>query len=266
MWTRRDTFWLLDRTVSIRSQSDSFSQRILDLFRHADPPFQQARPRDTYAVAVEDGQIKIYRDCHHVETAVSLEMAVSAFLVDLNRHMLYSFEGFSAHAGVVANAAGEAVLFPGTSGAGKSTLTSAAVRAGFGYLSDEALCVDFGSTEALPYLKPVNLARWSRHRLAIDDRPDFELPVPPADLGLLHDKPSRIAHVVQLERPAPLELVELPRSTSVGTLVKMSFTHYENPPETFRTVTEIARQSQSWMLRYDDPVEAAELLRDRLGS
>jgi hypothetical protein len=49
---------------------------------------------------------------------------------------------FLVHAGSVVTPSGEAVIVPGDPGAGKTTLVAGLVRAGFGYLSDEAAAID----------------------------------------------------------------------------------------------------------------------------
>jgi hypothetical protein len=61
------------------------------------------------------------------------------------------------HAGAVATPAGAGLLLPAPSGHGKSTLVAGLVRAGFGYLSDEAGAVDPVSRKVYPYPKALSL-------------------------------------------------------------------------------------------------------------
>lgn len=61
------------------------------------------------------------------------------------------------HAGAVATPAGDGVLLPAPSGHGKSTLVAGLVRAGFGYLSDEAGAIDPVSRKVYPYPKALSL-------------------------------------------------------------------------------------------------------------
>ena len=73
------------------------------------------------------------------------------------------------HAGGVAlNGAG--VIICGPSGSGKTTLTAALVRAGFRYLTDEALAIDPATRRLLPYPKALAIKRGSWELLA-DLRP-----------------------------------------------------------------------------------------------
>jgi hypothetical protein len=77
---------------------------------------------------------------------------------DMNRRASESVDGVVLHAGAVASARG-AILLPGFSGAGKSTITALLTRAGFGYLTDEAVVI--GSPHGMldPYPKPLSLGQ-----------------------------------------------------------------------------------------------------------
>lgn len=263
MWHRSDTYWLLDRTIRVRSQSNTFSNALESVLGHATPPHESARARDSYFIATSDGQYTVYRDCSRVVEAASVDRAIEQFLADLNRHILYSYRGFAAHAGVVRHPSGRVLVFPGTSGTGKSTLTAASVLAGFEYLSDEALCVEYGETKALPYLKPINLMDWSRSHLGIDDDIVNERPISPIVLGKAHRSAEAVTDIVHLGRGRPLSIEGVGSNKSVGTLIEMSFNHFHEPASTFRTVTGIAAGAATWDLSYDSAVEAAEFLLDR---
>jgi hypothetical protein len=65
------------------------------------------------------------------------------------------------HAGAVVTPAGEGVLLPGGSGSGKTTLTAGLMRAGFGYLSDEAGALDPVTRRLYPYPRTLCLKEGS---------------------------------------------------------------------------------------------------------
>lgn len=65
------------------------------------------------------------------------------------------------HSGAVVTSAGEGVLLPGGSGSGKTTLTAGLVRAGFGYLSDEAGAIDPVTRRLYPYPRTLCLKEGS---------------------------------------------------------------------------------------------------------
>lgn len=263
MWHRSETYWLLDRTIKVRSQSDDFSNALEAVLGHATPPHQSARSRDSYFIAASDTGYRVFRDCSRIVDTNSLDRAIELFLADLNRHILYSYEGFAAHAGVVRHPSGRVLVFPGSSGTGKSTLTAAAVLAGFEYLSDEALCVPYGERAALPYLKPINLMDWSRSHLGIDDDIVTERPVSPLAIGKAHRDAAQVTDIVHLKRPQPLSISRVGSNRSVGTLIEMSFNHYRQPEMTFRTVTGLAGGATTWELSYTSAVEAAAELFER---
>lgn len=74
---------------------------------------------------------------------------------------------FLIHAGAVVTPSGEGVLLPAASGSGKTTLTGALVRAGFGYLSDEAGAIDPVTRRVFPYPKALSFKEKKlRDRLA----------------------------------------------------------------------------------------------------
>ena len=66
---------------------------------------------------------------------------------------------FLIHAGAVTSPAHVAILLSGPPGSGKSTLVTALVRAGFGYLTDEAAAIDPISRLVHPFPRPIALKR-----------------------------------------------------------------------------------------------------------
>lgn len=67
------------------------------------------------------------------------------------------------HAGAVATPAGAGVLLPAASGSGKTTLVAGLVRAGFGYLSDEAAVLEptAGTVRASPTHLSLKAGSWT---------------------------------------------------------------------------------------------------------
>lgn len=224
-------------------------------------------------VAAKPGgpELAVYRDCQCVARPRSLTHLVDFLLAQLNRGAVDDYTGFAVHAGVVGRGV-RAVAFPAASGGGKSTITAACLGAGFDYVSDEALCVDFASGGVVSYPKPLAL---SPHSLSLLGSPDVALPaegehdqvaVLAGDLGgRLSDQSLRLSEIVRLvRRPGAPELVQAPRQDALGLLLEMSFNHYKWPRESFELVTRLAREARSWVLYYDDPAAAAALLSERL--
>lgn len=214
----------------------------------------------------------LYRDCAVALRDRAWAPLADVLLTEVNLHAIEGFSEFAVHAGVVA-AGDRVVAFPAESGEGKSTITAACLVAGFDYVSDEALCVDFASGRVLPYPKSVTLSEHSRSLLGVDppgvrlegDSP--EAGFRPEELGAATAEGDlRLGDIVRLVRgDGPPRLRPLPAAEGVGMLLRMSFNHYKRPRESFDLVTSLARESRAWELEYDHPGPAAALLRDRLG-
>ncbi|MDQ3681079.1 MAG: hypothetical protein M3378_11185 [Actinomycetota bacterium] len=214
----------------------------------------------------------LYRDCSVVLRHSSWGGVVAALLSELNLRAVDGFGHLAVHAGAVARD-GRVLAFPAASGGGKSTLTAACLQAGFDYVSDEALCLDFATRSVLPYPRPVMLSEHSRSLLDVAEPPpplggSDEAALLPEDLG------SRTAHcelllgdVVMLARAdGPPRLRRLAAPEAMALLLRMSFNHYKRPRETFDLVAAVASRLRAWELEYDHPRPAAQLMWNRLGA
>lgn len=244
--------------------------RLLHALRGAGGPVPRSR---TFTLVSADhrgdGSHCLYRDGELLLTSQQWGLLECGLCSDLNAEALAASDHFAMHSGAVAG--GQGVLaFPAPSGAGKSTLTAACVAAGFAYVSDEALCVDYDTGSIVAYPKPLALSRWSREALGIeggDGDDEDELMVPPGDLGtVVGDEELHLSDVVLMSRrPGPPVLDEVPRSESMAALLGMSFNHYKHPEQAVRLAAALANGSRAWRLGYDHPLPAADLLAHRLG-
>jgi hypothetical protein len=213
-----------------------------------------------------NGDCLVLRGEQVVARGASWSAAVDALVTVVNGEAIGAFEGFAVHAGVVAAGAG-AIAFPGVSGAGKSTLTAACLQVGAGYVSDEALCVDFHSGLVLPYPKPIRLSASSQHLLGLSPSPDTDALVIADELGARTvEAPLALVHIVELARTGErLHLAPLPRSNGLAALLRFSFNHYKRPRAAFELAGRLASGACAWRLEYSSPRAAAELLLRRLG-
>ncbi|MFI5047441.1 MAG: hypothetical protein ACHQIG_10300 [Acidimicrobiia bacterium] len=81
---------------------------------------------------------------------------VATLVHDVNRRAIDTTELLAVHAGGVVGAEG-AVVLPAHMEAGKTTLTAGLVRAGFGYLTDEAVAFDWDTLDITAYAKPLSI-------------------------------------------------------------------------------------------------------------
>lgn len=170
------------------------------------------------------------------------------------------------HAGAVATPAGIGVLLPASAGSGKSTLVAGLVRAGFGYLSDEAAVLD--PKTGMLHAYPVHLSLKAASR----DRFPEALPRP-ADLalsgGMWHVDPDVIrsgavasscevgfviSHRYDPDAEATVEPITAAQACTTLTMNLMLARR--DAPRSLDLLAEICRASQSYRLVRGD-VEAA---------
>jgi hypothetical protein len=96
------------------------------------------------------------------------------------------------------------------------------------------------------------------------EEPDgSKAPVSPSAIGgAIVSSPPGLTDVVTFERrPGPPTLQRVPPSEVVANLLKYSFNHYKRPADSFAMATKLARGSAGWVLGFDQPAQAAELMR-----
>lgn len=218
------------------------------------------------------GMCCVHRDGRSLLSSTQRGDVVSWLLAELNSSAIDGFDGFAVHAGVLGSGGG-AIAFPASSGEGKTTLTAAGLLAGLDYVSDEALCVEFGSREVVAYPRPLAMSSWTRHHVGLDHvgghelSPD-ELVVTASELGASVAAPGlHLAHVVRLvRRPGPPALVRASRADAMAWLLGYSFNHYKRPADAFALCAALAGEARAWRLELSDPVEAGALVAARLGT
>ena len=172
------------------------------------------------------------------------------------------------HAGVVAGARG-LIAIPGASGHGKTTLVAALVRAGFGYVSDEALALDRSSLIATAFPRPLALDRRAWALLGLDPAaapPDGgEGLVQPDALGALGRGGAVTDIVLTRRRPGPATLGPTSRGTALAPLLSRAFNHYLDGAASFRAVVTLVRGARVWAAEYEQAPDLAVILAERLG-
>lgn len=144
-------FAALDTTIRIHTSDPEVAEWLATVVA-------PLRRRQTVAVADEwisvddrgDGTWVVTSSLGADVTVGSRVGGVLRAVSEINNLAVASTPGLAVfHAGAV-TANGRAVVLPGASNRGKSTLTTALVRAGFGYLTDEAAAIDAGVVRAFP--------------------------------------------------------------------------------------------------------------------
>jgi hypothetical protein len=213
----------------------------------------------------------IHFDGAHRMGFTRLGPLISWLFTCMNGMALEDFDGFAVHAGVISRD-GDVIAFPAESGGGKTTLVGAAIMAGFEYVSDEALCVDFDSGQILAYPRPLVLSSWSQRALGLNpvhgqQLCEDETTFTPRQLkARIADPGVGIAHVVRpVVRPGPATLVHMARTDGLAWVLGNSFNHYKRPAQAFELAAALVREATVWRLEFSDPLSAAALLLDQLG-
>ncbi len=271
---------LLDTRATVQVDSDEAAagvRRALAPFLDDAPPDPESDcfslvDGDNTGIESRQGMLLAYHNGRIVGGGDCWGDVFGFLMASLNRKVIEEYRGFALHAGVVA-AGGRAIGFPADSGGGKSTLTAACLRAGFDYVSDEALCIDVDSGAVVVYPKPLGLSEWSRNQVGVDPESvplpveSGEAMVTPADLGAqIATGPLELAAVVvpSYEGGDPPSLVAAEGYVAMSTLLEFSFNHFKHGARAFTLAADLANRVDVWQLDYRDPNEAARLLRERL--
>ncbi len=121
--------------------------------------FQLAgQPRHQFEILPSEDGYELLVDGERQTHAPAAEDLVCPLVHVLNRRVIDSTEHLTIHAGGLEHD-GHGLILPGVMEAGKTTLTAGLVRAGFGYLTDEAVALDRETLVIQPYPKPLSLDR-----------------------------------------------------------------------------------------------------------
>jgi hypothetical protein len=223
-----------------------------------------------------DQPFELSLDGTRVTATPEAERLVGTLVHDLNRRALEGCAHLALHAGGVEHG-GTGVVLPAVSEAGKTTLVAGLVRAGFGYLSDEAVAIDRDTLEIHPYRKPLSIdtGAWP---LFPELEPHADLPtdayktdqwqVPPAAIrpGALGG-PCRVDLVVfpRYDRDAPTTLEPMRRAEALVELAKNTFGFDVQGRAALDLLAEVVRGAECFELVMGDLDGAVELVSALVG-
>jgi hypothetical protein len=161
------TYRALDFTFTISADDPVLAGYLGDLFdalalTRAEGPEPETF-RVTHAEPDDDSpRYDVHLGDSPVITAATLPQVVDGIVQRVNTRCIASPHWLATHASGVSRD-GEAIVFAAHSESGKSTLAAGLVRAGFEYISDEAVAFEWESGRIDPYPKPISLdeGSWS---------------------------------------------------------------------------------------------------------
>lgn len=222
-------------------------------------PRVDVRSRDPWEVHGQE-----HRSCE-----ATPQSALRGLLAAVNLAVVAETGTLAFHAAVLTRGVRTLVL-PARSGTGKSTLTAALVRQGWGYVSDEALALDWDGARIHPYARPLSLSAWSIDALGLSGGTDAggETVLPVSRIGTLAAEPvPPVSDVVLLERPDTeprganrCVLERVGRQPALVELLQRGFTHHRDPETALATLTAVVNSARTWRLVVGPPDEAAALL------
>ena len=200
---------------------------------------------------------------------------VDALVHDLNRRVVDASPHLLLHAGGVASG-GVGVAVPGQTEAGKTTLTAGLVRAGLGYLTDEALALDRETLLVEPYPKPLSIdpGAWAFF-------PELEPPVPDEEGYdcVQWQVPATAIRPESLAGPCPVVAVVFPRyeagadtalvpvgrGEALVELAKNTFHFKERGARELDLLAELARGVDCYRLTMGELDQAVDLVAGLVG-
>ena len=265
-----------------RGMNHRFAIRTTDeaLGRHIDDLWSACHTADEAAhiyglESPEEGDVGPYRLHAHgavFSEHVSPSIALRDLVRRLNAEVIASAEDLVVMHAAGATRDGVGVLLPASSESGKTTLVAGLTRAGWGYLSDEAIGIDPATLRLHAYLKPMSVDPGSWDVLA-DLRPDVGQGLARYHAEQWQVAPEQVTRV-QLHGDAKLRLVVAPRyeagaqtriepMSQIDTLRVLAdscFTIRPRPQQALDTLAAVSRITIGQRLVIGDLDEARHLL------
>ena len=167
------------------------------------------------------------------------------------------------HAGAVATPTGSGVMLPGRSGSGKTSLVAALVRAGWGYLSDEAGAIDPVTRRLCPYPRELSIKPGMFEDFADRVEPDQGFPISSREWLVAPETlradplggPSDVDVIVFLEPDpgAPTRVTPLSPARSVAALMEHVSNREVWGARALTVLAEVAAGARSYSLQTGRP-------------
>lgn len=239
----------------------------------------EGTPRHMYSLVDRGpGRVRfpLYLDGEHVATLGTPGLALNYLLWHINQEVVqHTTHLMLFHASAVERD-GAALLFPAPMESGKTTLAAGLVRAGFRYLTDEAVAIDPLTLLVQPYPKALSIDTGSWEVLA-DLRPQVSghvLPyvgaqwqVPPAAIRPDAVAPPSVARFVIAPRyvaGAATRLEPVSRAEAMSVLAENSFNLAQIGAGAFAGLGHVMRGCLGYRLTVGDLDEACRLISELL--
>jgi hypothetical protein len=208
-----------------------------------------------------------------VATDASIGALAGTFVHHVNRVAIDAGYGVMCHAGGVERD-GIAVVLPADPESGKTTLTAGLVRAGFAYLTDEAVAFVDGTSTIEPFPKPLSIDAGSHHLFpelepapapGDDAAPSDQWQVPPdAIRARAVGGRCRARFIVfpKYEAEVATELTPLSRASALVELATNTFDFRDHPRRSLEVLGDVVRGAQCFRMAVGNLDDACALIAD----
>ena len=236
-----------------------YLDRVFAALRSSDPTAHSHYDIRALPAPLGGDSYELTRDRARLATAPTAEGLIRILVHHINQRAVSDAHHVVLHAGGVAWG-DVGVVFPAPMEAGKTTLVTGLVRAGFDYLTDEAVAIDRGSLRIQPYPKPLSIdpgswplfPRLEPHEdLATDDYKAEQWQVPadairPGAVG----RPCPIGVVVfpRYEAGAETVLAPMGRAEGLIEMAKSTFMFNRQSREALDLLAAVVRRAECYRL------------------
>jgi hypothetical protein len=249
----------------------TYLDRLYDAFPRA------AAAEHEYRIGRSAGdRFALFTDHVPVSEAIQPEALVGTLVNHLNRQVATKTEHVVIHAGG-AECNGTAVVMPAHMEHGKSTLTTGLVRAGFRYVTDEAVAIRRDTHEIVPYPKPITLDQGS-WQLFPELEPDEAFPseaykasqwqVPPSAIRPDAVAPPCSARFIvfpEYDEEHTTELIPMSRAEGLVELAKNTFRFDDEGRATLDVLAAVMETAEAYRLPNGDLDQAVAAITALVG-
>jgi hypothetical protein len=217
--------------------------------------------------------LELVRDDGVVLQASGVGALAESLVHHVNQLAISTDYAVTCHAGAV-ELDGVGLVFPAQMESGKTTLTAGLVRAGFAYLTDEAVAFDRSTGLIEPYPKPLSLDAGS-HSLfpelepapapGDDSVPDAQWQVPPDAIrpgSVGTPCPARFIVFPSYQEGAVTAIETLSPAAALLELATNTFKFRDDPRRSLETLAEVIRGGESFRLVVGDLRDACRLVSE----
>lgn len=253
---------------SLEIEDDELAEHLEWLFDAFDEPESSV----CYEVASDpdDPERLVLRRDGVVETSASDRALFTQGLVQwINRIAVDPEYAVMSHAGGVERD-GVACVFPADPESGKTTLTTGLVRAGYSYLTDEAVSFDWDTGEIEPFPKPLSIDPGSQYlfpelrpSLEVRDETPTQWQVPPRAIrsdAVGGRSRARFVIFPKYTADAETRLEPLTRAEALVEMAKNTFRFREHPRRSLDALADVIRDVECARLVVGDLDDACGIV------